>query len=88
MMYVHAWQSYVWNRVVSERVKLFGCKEPVEGDLVFADGEGSGEGEGDMVAEEPEPVAAVVESLDPDLESGTSSSHLPSDLAHSNLCGR
>lgn len=67
MMYVHAYQSYVWNRVVSARVQLFGCSEPVVGDLVYEDGE--------IPATEEEPVAdvepvAVVESLDPDLEDG------------------
>lgn len=36
-MYVHAYQSYVWNKLVSERIARFGAAEPVEGDVVFAD---------------------------------------------------
>ncbi|SNX85697.1 related to PUS7 - Pseudouridine synthase [Melanopsichium pennsylvanicum] len=36
-MYIHAYQSYVWNRLVSERVKRLGSLDAVEGDLVFAD---------------------------------------------------
>ncbi|CAG98300.1 pseudouridine synthase PUS7 [Kluyveromyces lactis] len=32
-MYVHAYQSYVWNMVASERIKLFGLNV-IEGDLV------------------------------------------------------
>ncbi|KAG0668998.1 multisubstrate pseudouridine synthase 7 [Maudiozyma exigua] len=35
-MYVHAYQSYVWNAVATERVKLYGLKV-VPGDLVIAD---------------------------------------------------
>ena len=35
LMYVHAYQSYVWNAVVSERIKMYGCERPVAGDLVF-----------------------------------------------------
>lgn len=33
-MYIHAYQSYVWNCIVSERVKGYGLK-PIVGDLVF-----------------------------------------------------
>ena len=34
-MYIHAYQSYVWNAIVSERIKLYGAGSPVVGDLVF-----------------------------------------------------
>lgn len=36
MMYVHAYQSYVWNLVASKRIELFGL-EVQEGDLVLDD---------------------------------------------------
>ena len=36
MMYTHAYQSYVWNTVVSERIRRFGSTSPMVGDLVFA----------------------------------------------------
>lgn len=35
MIYVHAYQSYVWNSLVSERVREFGADAPVVGDLVM-----------------------------------------------------
>lgn len=34
-MYLHAYQSYVWNHVVSERIKRFGCDKPLVGDIVL-----------------------------------------------------
>ncbi|SCV68367.1 BQ2448_488 [Microbotryum intermedium] len=64
MMYAHAWQSYIWNRVVSERVKMYGCKEPVVGDFVLAEGARLKEDGED--ADEPEVVAP--EPLDPVLD--------------------
>jgi tRNA pseudouridine13 synthase len=35
MMYVHAYQSYIWNSVVSERMRMYGCEAPVVGDIVL-----------------------------------------------------
>lgn len=34
-MYVHAYQSYVWNAIVSERIRTHGPERPIVGDLVF-----------------------------------------------------
>ena len=37
-MYIHAYQSYVWNAIVSERIRTYGCDRPIVGDLVFETG--------------------------------------------------
>ena len=34
-MYIHAYQSYVWNAIVSERIRDYGSDRRIVGDLVF-----------------------------------------------------
>ncbi|WVQ93983.1 hypothetical protein IAU59_001061 [Kwoniella sp. CBS 9459] len=43
-MYVHAYQSYIWNLVVSERIKM-SATEPLVGDLVFVDKNAKADGD-------------------------------------------
>jgi tRNA pseudouridine13 synthase len=53
-MYVHAYQSYIWNLVTSERIKL-SATEPLVGDLVFADKSAD-----DEVGMSPQPLKSHV----------------------------
>lgn len=36
-LYSHAYQSYIWNRVISERARLFGNDKPLVGDIVLVE---------------------------------------------------
>lgn len=62
LMYIHSYQSWVWNHVASERIRRFGREGVVEGDLVLIDTSSSGK-----VANEDED-ADMEDDLDQDGE--------------------
>jgi len=57
-MYIHAYQSYVWNAIVSERIRTYGSDRPVVGDLVFDKPEDAKKMDVDMVDDESLAVEA------------------------------
>lgn len=71
LMYIHAYQSFVWNHMVSRRIKEFGRK-PIVGDLVYESNVKTDDNEEEFVcSNEDEPISVSAE-LD-ELENGTES---------------
>lgn len=48
LMYIHAYQSFVWNHMVSRRIKEFGTK-PIVGDLVYENNTKQSDNDEDLV---------------------------------------
>ncbi|KAG8225011.1 hypothetical protein J437_LFUL006022 [Ladona fulva] len=72
LIYLHSYQSYVWNHVVSRRLKEYGYK-PIVGDLVFDENDGLDE-VSETIDELTENEEIVAESLENEnKEEGTSS---------------
>lgn len=72
MMYIHAYQSRLWNVVASERIGRYGCDKPVIGDLVLA----SSATNGDV-----ETIEEVDEAISTELSNGAPRTGAPMSLS-------
>lgn len=53
LLYIHAFQAFIWNSIISRRVKEFGLK-PIVGDLVLCNDEETNNENDEIKAEDAE----------------------------------
>ncbi|ORZ05755.1 pseudouridine synthase [Lobosporangium transversale] len=78
LMYVHAYQSYVWNHMLSERVRLYGADKALVGDLVV-------ENKSALEAEEDMEVNDTPNSKDSNLVQTTTNNPRGSDYVRAKV---
>ena len=76
LMYIHAYQSFVWNHMVSRRIKEFG-REPVVGDLVYENNIKQNDNE-EFAYENANDVTA--ENIEPNEKTSKVESETPADV--------
>lgn len=68
-MYVHAYQSYAWNCLATERVRRYGVEQPVVGDYVLLQ-DGDGQQAGEDASDGVDAVGADADDIEIDVVGG------------------